>query len=153
MGVYVLDTSAVVKRYVAETGSAWINTLCDPASGNGLHIARITAVEVISALARRHRKGDIDQADFDILVDRFEFDLHTQYQVVEISPALVHEAMMFSKKHGLRGYDAVQLAALFLVHQTLSREQLSLPTLIASDHDLLTAAIAEGFDVDDPNNY
>jgi predicted nucleic acid-binding protein len=118
-----------------------------------LHIARITAVEVISALARRHRKGDIDQADFDILVDRFEFDLHTQYQVVEISPALVHEAMMFSKKHGLRGYDAVQLAALFSVHQTLSREQLSLPTLIASDHDLLTAAIAEGFDVDDPNNY
>jgi predicted nucleic acid-binding protein len=110
-------------------------------------------VEVISALARRHRKGDIDQTDFDILVDRFEFDLHTQYQVVEISPALVHEAMMFSKKHGLRGYDAVQLAALFLVHQTLSREQLSLPTLIASDHDLLTAAIAEGFDVDDPNNY
>jgi hypothetical protein len=61
--------------------------------------------------------------------------------------------MRFSKKHGLRGYDAVQLAALFSVHQTLSREQLSLPTLIASDHDLLTAAIDEGFYVDDPNNH
>lgn len=78
MGIYSLDTSAVVKRYVSETGSAWINALCDPASGNSLHIARITAVEVVSALARRNRKGDIDQASFDTLVARFQFDLQTQ---------------------------------------------------------------------------
>ena len=72
MSVYSLDTSAVVKRYVSETGSVWINALCDPASGNSLHIARITAVEVVSALTRRHRKGDIDQASFDTLVAPYE---------------------------------------------------------------------------------
>ena len=78
MGVYSLDTSAVVKRYVWEAGSVWINALCDPVSGNSLHVARITAVEVVSALARRHRKGDIDQASFDTLVARFQLDLRTQ---------------------------------------------------------------------------
>ena len=29
MGIYSLDTSAVVKRYVSETGSIWINALCN----------------------------------------------------------------------------------------------------------------------------
>lgn len=99
MGVYSLDTSAVVKRYVSETGSVWINALCDPASGNSLHIARITPVEVVSALARRHRKGDIDQGSFETLVARFQFDLRTQYEVVEIGPALVDEAMRFARAH------------------------------------------------------
>lgn len=153
MGVYSLDTSAVVKRYVSETGSVWINTLCDPVSGNSLHIARITAVEVVSALARRHRKGDIDQASFDTLVARFQLDLRTQYEVVEIGPALVDEAMRFAKAHALRGYDAVQLAALSSVQTTLSKKQLPLPTLVAADQDLLAAAIAEGFAVEDPNNH
>jgi predicted nucleic acid-binding protein len=125
----------------------------DPASGNSLHIARITAVEVVSALARRHRKGDIDQGSFDTLVARFQLDLRTQYEVVEIGPALVDEAMRFAMTHALRGYDAVQLAALSSVQATLSKKQLPLPTLVAADQDLLAAAIAEGFQVEDPNNH
>lgn len=153
MGIYSLDTSAVVKRYVSEKGSVWINALCDPASGNSLHIASITAVEVVSALARRHRKGDIDQAGFDTLVERFQFDLRTQYEVVEIGPALIAEAMRYATIHALRGYDAVQLAALSSVQATLTKKQLPLSTLVAADHGLLTAAIAEGFNVDDPNNH
>lgn len=153
MGIYSLDTSAVVKRYVSEKGSAWINGLCDPASGNSLHIASITAVEVTSALARRHRKGDIDQASFDALVARFQFDLRTQYEVVEIGPALIDEAVRFATAHALRGYDAVQLAALSSVQATLRKEHLPLPTLVAADHDLLAAAIAEGFTVEDPNTH
>lgn len=34
MALYFLDTSALVKRYVAESGSAWVMALCDPASGH-----------------------------------------------------------------------------------------------------------------------
>ena len=99
----------------AATSRRTPNWRCDPASGNSLHIASITAVEVVSALTRRHRKGDIDQAGFDMLVARFHFDLRTQYQVVEIGPALIDEAMRFAEAHALRGYDAVQLAALSAV--------------------------------------
>ena len=29
-----LDTSALIKRYVAETGSEWVRALADPTSGN-----------------------------------------------------------------------------------------------------------------------
>ncbi len=118
-----------------------------------MHIASITAVEVVSALTRRHRKGDIDQAGFDALVARFQFDLRTQYQVVEIGPALIDEAMRFATAHALRGYDAVQLAALSSVQATLRRKQLPLSTLVTADQDLLAASIAEGFAVEDPNTH
>jgi hypothetical protein len=51
--IYFLDSSALVKRYVPEVGTTWIQTLA-PDANNQLYIARITWVEVLSALARRH---------------------------------------------------------------------------------------------------
>ena len=36
MAVYFLDSSAVVKRYVQETGTAWIKTIADLAAGHFL---------------------------------------------------------------------------------------------------------------------
>lgn len=73
--------------------------------------------------------------------------------MVEIGPALVNEAMRFATVHALRGYDAVQLATLWSVQATLRSKQLPLPTLVAADHDLLAAAVAEGFVVEDPNTH
>ena len=52
-------TLTLVKRYVTETGSDWIRALTDPAARNPLVIARVTWVEVLSALARRQREGSI----------------------------------------------------------------------------------------------
>jgi uncharacterized protein len=57
VSVYFLDSSALVKRYVAEVGTSWIQRLADPTSRNRLVIARITQVEVAGALARREREG------------------------------------------------------------------------------------------------
>ena len=57
MAVYFLDSSAVVKRYAQETGSAWVELLTDPQAGHHLYLARITAVEVVAAVARRQRGG------------------------------------------------------------------------------------------------
>ncbi len=39
MAVYYFDTSALVKRYVAEVGTAWMTTLCAPAAGNTTAVA------------------------------------------------------------------------------------------------------------------
>jgi predicted nucleic acid-binding protein len=57
--VYFFDTSALVKRYVTETGSAWIRSTASPGAGNVIFIAQITPVEVVSALVRRERDGSI----------------------------------------------------------------------------------------------
>lgn len=43
MASYYLDTSALVKRYVTERGTAWIVNLTDPSSGHELWTVRLAA--------------------------------------------------------------------------------------------------------------
>lgn len=56
MPAYFFDSSALVKRFARERGSAFVLRLLRPSSKNRLYAARITEVEVCAALARR-RKG------------------------------------------------------------------------------------------------
>jgi predicted nucleic acid-binding protein len=53
MADYFFDTSALVKRHVAEAGTAWVKSLVRAKAGHTLYIARITAVEITSAITRR----------------------------------------------------------------------------------------------------
>lgn len=55
MAVYFFDSSALVKRYVQETGSAWVIGLTDKQAQNPIYIAGITVVEITAAMARRVR--------------------------------------------------------------------------------------------------
>jgi uncharacterized protein len=50
---FFCDSSAIVKRYMAETGSAFVDGLADLKSGKLILLARITRVEVTAAIARR----------------------------------------------------------------------------------------------------
>src|SRR5438128_2406249 len=111
MADYFLDSSALVKRYVSETGSVWITGLFDPALNNEIFIAGITSVEIVAALTRRTRGGTITPADAAMACRLFRTDLRSDYQVVEINEALLNDAMTLAETYGLRGYDAVQLAA------------------------------------------
>jgi predicted nucleic acid-binding protein len=52
VGSYYVDSSALVKRYVEEAGSRWVRALMAPAAGNTFLLARVTGVEVVSALVR-----------------------------------------------------------------------------------------------------
>lgn len=51
--MYFVDTSALLKRYVREVGSQWLQNLVAPASGHIINISRLTKAEITSALARR----------------------------------------------------------------------------------------------------
>lgn len=61
MAFYYLDSSALVKRYIGETGSAWVLSLFDPKLNNDVLIAAITGVEIIAAIIRRSRAGQKHQ--------------------------------------------------------------------------------------------
>jgi len=111
VSLYFLDSSALVKRYVTETGSNWIRALTDPTARNPLIIARITWVEVLSALARHEREGNITSDDVARAIRTFSYDLDTQYQVAEVDGALARAAGELVIQHPLRAYDAVQLAS------------------------------------------
>ncbi len=153
MAAYFFDTSALVKRYATETGTAWVTALLDPAARNHVFVARITGAEMISAIMRKKRELKISAADATAIAALFRADFARRFRAVEVTSALVDSAMSLAEAHALRGYDAVQLAA--ALHTQRRREVRSLPplSLITADKDLLIAGAAEGLTTDDPNNH
>nr|WP_275994445.1 type II toxin-antitoxin system VapC family toxin [Argonema antarcticum] len=101
----------MVKRYVAETGSNWIKSITDSATGNDVAIAQITWVEVLSALSRRRREGSLSVDDFDLVLQGFREDFENQYRVIEVDRMLIEIAGQLVIQYPLRAYDAVQLAS------------------------------------------
>jgi len=153
VAVYFLDSSAVVKRYVSETGTAWILSLTDPVVGNHIHIARITGVEVVSAITRRMHSGSLSTADAATALSDFRYDFSRAYRIVDISASLIVHAMQLAEIHALRGYDAVQLAAALEVNSYRLTLGIPIFTLVSADTALNAAATAEGLTVDDPNDH
>ena len=153
MAAFFCDSSAIVKRYIAETGSAWLSATISPAGGNVVYVARITFVEVISAITRREKGSHISAADADNARLTFEQDYLNEFFKVEISENLITEAANLAKKYALRGYDAVQLAAALETEKERVALGLSSLTLLSADTDLNAAAVNEGLTVDNPNNH
>lgn len=150
--VYSFDSSGLVKRYVNETGTAWVNSILNPTAGNLIRVASITAVEVVSAISRRKRAGNISAAVAAAMLADFRHDFANEYRVVEITPPLITHAMALVETYGLRAYDAVQLAAALQVHAECLALGLQF-MLISADAPLNAAAKVEGLMVDDPNNH
>lgn len=59
MAAYFFDSSALVKRYLSEAGSGRVIGLTDPAAGHRIYVSRITGVELVSALVRQARAGNL----------------------------------------------------------------------------------------------
>ena len=153
MPVLFLDSSALVKRYVCETGSIWVQHQTDATAQNSLYVVRLTGVEVVSAIARKARAGGMSAADALSATADFQADFPAAYNLVEITPSLTVEAMRLVGKHALRAYDALQLAAALHVNDALSAFQAAGLTLLSADAELNAAAQAEGLVVDDPNRH
>jgi hypothetical protein len=60
---YYFDTSALMKRYVAEVGSVWLTSLVST-PGNVALTSELTPVELVAAVSRRSKGGgSINAAD------------------------------------------------------------------------------------------
>ena len=153
MAGFFCDSSAIVKRYVNETGSNFVDSLADLKSGNVILLARITRVEVAAAMARRLKGGSIATADAQNALTAFQHDLANNYFTVEITAALLSRAVSLATKHALRGYDAVQLAAALEANDERIANELPPLTVVSADVELNAAAQAEGLKVENPNNY
>ena len=91
MASFFFDSSALVKRYVSETGTVWVTGLIDPTAGNEIYLARIAGVEVVSAIKRRERAGSISQQAANTALSDFRSDFPVLFALLEISPTLISE--------------------------------------------------------------
>ena len=151
MATYFFDSSGLVKRYVNEIGSAWVINVVNPRTNNRVYVARITGVEVVSAITRQGRSGSLSASDVASALAQFRHDFMNEYRVVEISPTLINRAMTLAETQALRGYDAVQLAAAIEVNVRRLTSRMPTLTLISADAALNAVATAEGLAVDNPN--
>jgi predicted nucleic acid-binding protein len=153
MVVYFCDTSAIVKRYVNEPGTTWLIGVTDRTGGNRTLVAAITGVEAVAAITRRQRGGGLTLTDAAAACAAFRHDYANEFGIVAITPKLITLAMSCAEKHGLRGYDAMQLAAALVAHERRQASKLPPLTLLSADGELNTAATAEGLVVEDPNAH
>lgn len=131
-----LDASALVKRYVEEGGSGFV---IDAMAGQPVAISRLSVTEVVSAICRRCREGDmrVEQREAALL------SLDTErpaFHVVELTEAITTSAAALLRRHRLRASDSVQLASCLLLADELGTSA----RLVAFDDRLTAAAQAEG---------
>jgi len=151
VATFFFQSSAIVKRYLAEVGTAWVSSLTDLAAANKVYLARIAFVEAISAIARKAGGSGLSATDAAKAIADFRDDFANEYSVIELTPTLIESAADLAENRRLRAYDAVQLAAAMQLDAETTSASLASIILISADGASNTAAIAEGLAVDDPN--
>jgi predicted nucleic acid-binding protein len=103
-----LDTSALIKVFLAETGSAEVRQLLEEPIPRAT--SRITYVECHAAFARGRREGRLAQRE----VAELAKDLDRRWEdllVVELDAPLGDQAAALVQRHFLRASDAIHLAS------------------------------------------
>ena len=145
-----LDTSALVKRDVAETGSAWVRRLLAHPAQYVIYTAALAQAEVISALQRRVREGRLEVAQAQRLGQRVTAHCAQRYQVISMTQAVVDQACVALQAHPLRAADAIHLACALTIRRIVQEQGLPPPSFVVADTALRAAATAEGFVVENP---
>ena len=158
MRVYLfLDTSAVAKRYVTETGSEWVRAQCRKISENMIILSHATLAEAVTAFCRKARQQDlsrcISESDRDRRIKRFCRDVEQQYSLVDVTKEVYIHAGDLCRIHKLRAYDAIQLVCALQANIKIVVPEGVVLTFVSADTDLLGIAEAEGLDIQNPNVY
>jgi uncharacterized protein len=124
MSIIYLDTSALLKLYIQEAHSEDVDGLVSTAAGVGTGILAYT--EMAAAMSRAARMRLISDGAARAAWDRFLGDW-PEFTRLKLSAALTERAASLAWDFGLRGYDAVHLAAA-LTWQDALGEPISLAT-------------------------
>jgi len=146
MIVYYLDSSAWVKRYCQEPGSAWVTRLF--AQTPTLACSTLGVIEVTAALSRKAKAGELDAAACQAKLALAGRDW-AGFMALELTAEILERARQAACDRALRAADAIHLAATLVLRSDFAEPGDGV-VLITSDHELGSAALAEGIPVVDP---
>jgi predicted nucleic acid-binding protein len=132
------DTSAVVKRYVAEPGSDAVRRLL---RNHRVVSSVLLRLESVSAVRRRHAEGQLTDTQQRRLLRRIEAD-DASWELVPIGDDVVEGARRLLLAHPLRTLDAILLASASLV----AAEGVPMP-FVTADHRQADAGRLAGLEV------
>ncbi len=146
--IWYCDSSALVKRYVRETGSRWFR---EEVSQHRLLTSTLAVAEIPAALSRRKRDGTL--STFEFHRSRIHFTRHLQagqYNLLSPTLEIIEQSALLIYRLPLAGYDAVHLATALFAVRNVDRDQFC---FLTSDQQLRRAAEAEGLMTEDPNGH
>ena len=146
--IYLLYTSALVKRYLNEAGSAYIRRLFQTPSII-FYQTFLTPLELTSALYRRYRDGKIPTEELSFLLKSYAIHSHEEYLLIPHSDSLIDTAATLIARHPLRALDAIQLASAFQLRDSLPPDAPSL-NFLSADGRLVAAARQEHLQAENP---
>ncbi len=134
------DASALVPLCARQSASAAARAAV---KGKAITVWWVTSVEIVGALCRLLRCGDLSQRQWEQAIRRLE---HLRQWWTEVTPdERVRElAGLLLQRHPLRAADALQLAAALVWCEERPRGQ----HLVCLDRRVAEAAAREGFEVE-----
>ena len=140
-----LDSSALVKRYTEEAGTDFVKSIL---TTNGLiTTSKLTYPEILSALMRKVRSGEIEKKTFNGILDKIDKDWD-HILVLDFHNDLLPIVKTLIEKHPLKAADAIHLSSALWLKLSSKVDV----TFVASDSNLLKAAGAEKLQVMNPLN-
>jgi predicted nucleic acid-binding protein len=134
------DTSVVVKRYIHESGSQQVRRLLRQ---HELLSSTLTPVEIVSALGRRRRDGDLSENAMAAILRRLNSDC-MGWELVEVNSTVLECAQeLLQGVTPLKSLDAIQVASL-ITFQTASAIRVP---LVTADSRQREVAVGAGIDV------
>lgn len=150
MPKYFFDTSALVKRYCPEVGTAVVDSLF-ATQGDTRIVSRLCVIETVSALAMKVRMGELTAEDYSLTRKKFLSEisggtiaaariLAAHYRLAE---RLIHRHATTQK---LRTLDALQLGIAIDL-----RDKGRIDSFVCADESLCAIARDEGFSIVNPS--
>ena len=153
MAAFYFDSSALVKRYSTETGTKFVVDLARPSAKNRFYSAKITEIEVCATISRKRKGLTLSAASADKALKRLRRNFSDNFNRLDLTDAIINEAVRLAEKHALRGYDAVQLATALVANRKRLNEDLTALIFVSADSELNKSAQSEGLAIENPNNY
>lgn len=132
-----VDTSALVKLFLAEDGSEIVSRVWEAAEG--LTTSAATYPEARASLAAAARDRRLTRRALARAVEELDRRFESM-DVLELRRPLASHAGALAQRFALRGYDAVHLASALAVHAGRT-------VILTWDRDLAQAARASSLDV------
>lgn len=143
--MYYLDSSAFVKAYLREPGSAFVDRLL---AAEEVAASSLSVVEVASAIGRRMR--DLGELERGVELFRaFIADVRRAHLIEVVQPILLSASnLLLHNEWALRSLDAIHLAS--ALHLARTRTPAAFDAFVSSDLRLLDAASSAGLRVLNP---
>jgi len=138
--ILFFDTSALIKKYIQENGSDFVDKYFQQASK--VIISPVTYIESMSTIKRILIEKNITIKQYNQIKDDIIFDLE-YFTIPSFSEEIEYYSVMFIEKYQLKSLDSIQLSS---AHSFKS----DIDIFLTADNKLAKAASNEGFSVKNP---